>query len=351
MRSPGTAVAATILLSALPSPAMAADHYLLGSAAPHWSPRLLLREQPPASGDRSHPVLYVHGATFPSALSIMFRFQGSSFADALNDQGLDVFGLDFAGYGGSERYPPMSGPQAGTPVGRVREAEKQIERAVEFISRETGASKVVIIAHSWGTMPAALYAERHPQQVSALVLFGPILRRNDPARQERTVWDLVTNEQQHRRFTRDVPAGHAPVLEDADFPAWAAAYLDSDPESSARSPAAVKVPSGPSADVLAAHSGTLPYEPAKLNVPLMVVRGAWDSSSTHEDVARFFSELPRGGEHCWIEVPEGTHLLHLETGRHQLYAVVNAFLAPLTGANKADPLPGCDAPATFGGSR
>lgn len=258
MRSPGTAVAATILLSALPSPAMAADHYLLGSAAPHWSPRLLLREQPPASGDRSHPVLYVHGATFPSALSIMFRFQGSSFADALNDQGLDVFGLDFAGYGGSERYPPMSGPQAGTPVGRVREAEKQIERAVEFISRETGASKVVIIAHSWGTMPAALYAERHPQQVSALVLFGPILRRNDPARQERTVWDLVTNEQQHRRFTRDVPAGHAPVLEDADFPAWAAAYLDSDPESSARSPAAVKVPSGPSADVLAAQFGHAP---------------------------------------------------------------------------------------------
>lgn len=348
MRSLSAAVAATILISALPSPAMAADHHLLGSAAPHWRPRLLLREQPPASGDRSHPVLYVHGASFPSALSIMFRFRGSSWADALNNQGLDVFGLDFAGYGGSERYPQMNGPRSGKPVGRAVEAEKQIARAIDFIRRETGASKVAIIAHSWGTMPAALYAERNPDAVSALVLFGPIVRRHAPPEAETSVWDLVTTEQQHRRFTKDVPADHAPVLEEADFPVWAEAYLDSDRQSRARSPTAVKVPSGPSADVLAAHSGRLPYEPSRLGVPLMVVRGSWDSSSTHQDIVGFISELRRDGEHCFVEVPEGTHLLHLETRRHQLYAVVNEFLAPLTGTQNDHSLLSCDTPATFG---
>jgi pimeloyl-ACP methyl ester carboxylesterase len=348
MRALSAALVATVLISALPAPAMSATHHLLGSRGPHWTPRLLLREQPPASGDRSHPVLYVHGASFPSALSVMFRFRGSSWADALNEAGFDVFALDFAGYGGSERYPRMNGHRGGEPVGRAAEAEKQVARAVDFIRRETGAPRIAIVAHSWGTMPAALFAERHPDVVSGLVLFGPILRRNGPPHAEGTAWELVTNEQQHRRFTRDVPPGHAPVLEEADFPAWAEAYLDSDPESWSRSPAAVKIPSGPSADVFDAHSGRMPYDPARLNVPLMVVRGTWDSSSTHADVAGFFSELGSQVERCWIEIPEATHLMHLETGRHQLYAVTNEFLAPLTGLATAHALYACDAPAAGG---
>jgi pimeloyl-ACP methyl ester carboxylesterase len=349
MRALAAALAATVLISALPAPAMPATHHLLGSRTPRWTPRLLLREQPPASGDRSHPVLYVHGASFPSALSIMFRFRGSSWADALNEAGFDVFGLDFAGYGGSERYPQMNGKQAGEPVGRAAEAERQIARAVDFIRRETGAPKVAIIAHSWGTMPAALYAEHHPKAVSGLVLFGPILKRHDPPQHDGTVWELVTNEQQHRRFTKDVPPGHPPVLEESDFPAWAEAYLDSDPESWTRSPAAVKVPAGPSADIVDAHSGHLPYDPARLVVPLMVVRGDWDSSSTHADVAGFFSELRPETRRCWIEIPEATHLMHLEVGRHQLYAVTNEFLAPLNGLSTAHALYACDAAA--GGTR
>jgi hypothetical protein len=40
-------------------------------------------------------VLYVHGATFPSALSIAHRFDGASWRDALGEAGFDVWGLDF----------------------------------------------------------------------------------------------------------------------------------------------------------------------------------------------------------------------------------------------------------------
>lgn len=318
-----TALLAAILAMAITPAALAAERqHVLPER-----PRLLVREQPPAAGDRSHPVLYIHGSSFPSALSVMFRFGGRSWADALNDAGYDTFGLDFAGYGGSERYPAMSGPQAGPPVGRTEDAVRQIERAVAFIRKQTGAKSVAIIAHSWGTMPATRFAELHPEKVSRLVLFGPILRRDGPGGTELTAWNLVTNDQQHRRFIKDVPAGHAPVLEEVDFPAWAAAYLASDPGAAERSPPAVKVPSGPSADVLDAWSGKLPYDPARLKVPVMVVRGAWDSSSTAADAERFFAELPPELERRFVEIPEGTHLLHLETGRHALYAAVNTFLA------------------------
>jgi len=48
------------------------------------------------SGLRSRrAVLYVHGATFPSALSIGHRFDGKSWRDALVVAGFDVWGLDF----------------------------------------------------------------------------------------------------------------------------------------------------------------------------------------------------------------------------------------------------------------
>ena len=322
------AALASVLVVAASTPVFAGDaqHVLPGSPAPHWTPRLLVREQTPASGDRSRPVLYVHGSTFPSGLSIMFRFGGTSWADALNAGGHDVFGLDFAGYGGSERYPGMAGPEVGTPLGRTDEAVRQIERAIDLIRRETGARRVSVIAHSWGSIPAARFAELHPDLVDRLVLFGPILRRAGPAAAEPTAWTLVTNDQQHRRFVKDVPAGHAPVLEEVDFPAWAATYLASDPEAAGRSPPAVKVPSGPSADVLEAWSGKLAYAPSNLRVPVMVVRGAWDSSSTAKDAEGFFAELPRETERRFVEIPEGTHLLHLETGRHALYAAVNGFL-------------------------
>src|SRR5215469_13435255 len=73
-------------------------------------------------------VLYVHGATFPSALSIAHRFDGRSWRDALIEAGFDVWGLDFHGFGHSDRYPEMSQPAKDNPPLCVAEdAATQIE--------------------------------------------------------------------------------------------------------------------------------------------------------------------------------------------------------------------------------
>jgi Tripartite tricarboxylate transporter family receptor/alpha/beta hydrolase fold len=55
------------------------------------------------------PVLYVHGFTFPSALSVAYRFNGRSWADHLHAHGFDVWAFDFLGYGGSTRPLQMAG--------------------------------------------------------------------------------------------------------------------------------------------------------------------------------------------------------------------------------------------------
>ncbi len=70
-----------------------------------WQPALLVREQTIAPADRAHPVLYVHGGTFPSASSVMFRFNGVSWADELNKAGFSVWSFDFAGFGAPSAIP------------------------------------------------------------------------------------------------------------------------------------------------------------------------------------------------------------------------------------------------------
>ena len=319
----------SIMLLASPG-IMAAEvsHILPGSPAGHWTPRLLLREQAPASGDRSHPVLYVHGASFPSELSIMFRFEGTSWADDLNERGYDVFGLDFAGYGGSERYPGMLGdaPMVGAPLGRAPDAAVQVERAVRYIMASTGAPRVTIIAHSWGTIVAALFATRHPELVDRLVLFGAIVKREGPAKSEPDAWSLVTIEEQHTRFVGGVPKGHAGVLVEQDFPRWARTYLATDPTSGERHPASVKVPSGPSADVLDAWSGKLAYDPSRIMTPTLIVSGAWDGSSTPADAAWLAGAMSPTVDKTVVTVPDATHLMHLESGRRELYRAVDHFL-------------------------
>jgi pimeloyl-ACP methyl ester carboxylesterase/heme-degrading monooxygenase HmoA len=307
--------------------ASTAEHLLRGSAprSTAWRPSLLVREQRPTNGSRARPVLYVHGSTFPSALSIMFKLAGKSWADDLNDAGFDVFGLDFAGYGGSSRYPEVDGAGA---RGRADEAAQQIERAVRFILKETGAKRVSIIAHSWGTVATGRFAGAHPELVDKLVFFGPIAQREQPASQEPIpAYNFVTTDAQHARFGGGVPAGEAPVLAEADFPAWAQAYLDSDPQSRHRAPAAVKVPAGPDVDLDAAWSGRLPYNPALIRAPTLIVRGAWDAITTDADVAWLKHALSGSARVADVSVPRATHLMHLEEGRVALYAATRSFLA------------------------
>ena len=124
-------------------------------------------------------LLYVHGSTFPAASSMNYRIDGTSWADDLQSRGFDVWSFDFAGYGGSDRPRPMQDPARGTIPGRASEAVRQIERVVRHVLAQSGRRQLSIIAHSWGTIPAGLFAGRHPEQLDRLILFGPVAERRD----------------------------------------------------------------------------------------------------------------------------------------------------------------------------
>ncbi|MGH2345726.1 MAG: alpha/beta hydrolase, partial [Chloroflexota bacterium] len=186
---------------------------------------LTLHHQAPAAGasaPANHVVLYIHGMAFPAWPAVGFRVDGWSWMDDLSAAGFDVWALDFAGYGGSERYPEMDAPaDAHPPPGRVPEASKQIGRAVDVITARQGGTAVSLIAHSWGTLAAGHFATHAPERIERLILLAPVARRagslpNMPLPAYRDIslaaqWD---------RFTEDVPTDAPPVMLRRHFDEW-----------------------------------------------------------------------------------------------------------------------------------
>lgn len=273
-------------------------------------------------------VLYVHGGTFPSAVSIAHRFDGHSWRDALCAAGFHVWGLDFHGFGLSDPYPGMAEPaEASAPLGRAAECSRQLEAAVHFICRHSRVPRISLIAHSWGTIVAGELAGRCPDLVDRMVFFGPIARREPTTERPRLpAWRAVSLRDQWDRFVADVPPGEAPVLSRAHFDAWGERYLDGDPQSRTLSPAAVKVPSGAFQDIYDAWAGELAYDPAAVRAPVAIIRGEWDSMCRDADARWLFDALKNAPNRRDAKISRATHLMHLEANRFALYRETECFL-------------------------
>jgi len=280
--------------------------------------RLALTRQAPPRFDRS--VLVVHGATFPTSLSAAYRIEGRSWFDELCAAGFETWGLDFQGFGPSDPFP---GTGHATP-GDAIDAAAQLALALEFIRRESPAASLALIAHSWGTAPAGLLLSQRPGQVDRAVFYGPIVaaesRQALPG--QTPAFLEVTREAQWAAFAAGVPEGTEPPVTHAEFDRWAEAYLRSD----SRAVPSVRVPSGPAIDIERARRGHMPYDPGLIETPTLVVRGSWDAVTTEADSIRFFHALTRsrGKQLSWIS--GGTHRMHLERSRFELFSAVEGFL-------------------------
>lgn len=305
------------------------EHHRIGS--PRSGLTLFLRHLPPEQPPRQRAaVLYVHGGTFPSALSIAHRLDGRSWRDALCEAGFDVWGFDFLGFGASDRYPEMDRPAADNPpLLRAEDAAAQIELAARFILGWHELERLSVIAHSWGSIAAARFAGQEPSMVERLVLFGPIARRQPQQATQPPVppaWRIVTLKDQWDRFVADVPPGAAPVLSPRHFEDWGERYLDSDREGRSRDPMGVKIPSGPFVDIAQAWAGDVAFDPARVKAPVAIIRGAWDSLCTDTDARWLFDTFAHSPDKRDIKIGGATHLMHLEAMRGALHAESIGFL-------------------------
>lgn len=293
------------------------EHVALHCVAPH--------------GSTKKAVLFVHGATFPTKLAAGFQFHpGDSWMHDMARRGYLACGLDFLGYGGSSMPAAMKGAaSAAPPVTRAPEAAEQIAAAVDDMRERKGAIDIHIVAHSWGTMPAATYAARHPQGLASLTLFGPIVQKEkaDTDKSPNDAWFRLTAQQrlEQLRFEKVLPAGKV-LLEPTVAVRWAGEYRAAMPVIGNDAPEQMRIPNGPIIDSEEGASGNFPYVAAQVKVPVFVVFGNYDVIVNSAEASRFLDRFTSSPMKWQLRIDDGTHVMHLERQRWSLYESIAAFI-------------------------
>ena len=195
------------------------EHFFI--PGPHAKLKLFLRYLPSLHGNNTErpPVLYVHGATFPSALSIAHRFEGFSWRDALNEVGFDVWAVDLYGFGYSDRYDEMEGPaekhsrrSATLKMRPVRSRRQHVSSSV------ITASPTIVVHLAFLGLNAGWSIRRHVSGGGLIdgCCLGPsrdVPQGVDEFRSHQVrPGGVITVQDQWERFVEDVPPGEPPVL-------------------------------------------------------------------------------------------------------------------------------------------
>lgn len=283
---------------------------------------------PPEPSRRS--VLFVHGSSFPTDLAAGYDFApGDSWLAYMAARGYHACGLDFRGFGDSSRASAMRAPPASRPpVESAQEAVDDIAVAVHYLHRAMGMTQVHVIAHSWGTIPAADFAAHDNTALASLTLFGPVVPvPGDDESAPTGAWFPLTAAERldQLRYKGVLPSGMS-LLEPAVGARWASAYRASVPHVADDPPDRLRIPNGPNVDIVAAQRGHYPYDPANVRLPVFVVYGSYDTVVDDVGASAFLSRFTASPLRWRLRIDDGTHVMHLERNRHSLYASVAAFI-------------------------
>jgi pimeloyl-ACP methyl ester carboxylesterase len=287
------------------------------------------------------PVLLLHGATFAAALFDLPR-PGYSLMAALAGAGRAVYALDVRGYGTSIGGVMDEPPETNPPFAGVDEAVQDIEAAVSFVCRRCAAPAVDLIGFSWSTIAAARYAGAHPQTVRRLALYAPLFAEQNPSWVGRIAdardrsrlapafgaYRLVTAANVLERWNNDLPGGDPGLFREdgvAELVFETLAALD--PRSQFQTPRAFRCPNGALADLVEVFNGRPLYDPARLTMPVLLIRGGQDTTSTATDAQRLLEAIASPVKRYRVIAP-GSHFLCIERNRVKLYDELNDFLAP-----------------------
>jgi pimeloyl-ACP methyl ester carboxylesterase len=259
-----------------------------------WSKR-------PATSARG-AILLVHGRTWSSRPNFDLKVPGVrvSLMDALVAKGYAVYALDQRGYGGTPR--DTSGWL--TPDRAERDVSEVLDWVTRRESRPLLPRRPVLLGYSRGAQVAALVAQRHPEKLSALVLYGfpqnvtaPLTATPEPAAPP-------------RRHTTALAAGEDFITPAATLPGVKEAYVQA-----ATTMDSIRVDWRDEQQF-----GAL--DPRQLHTPTLLLDGERDPYANAAAHPVFFSRLGTA-DRWWVVLPGADHVAHLETQD----AFVNALTA------------------------
>ena len=220
-------------------------------------------------------ILFVHGSSMASQPTFDLQVPGRAHSSAMEwfaERGFETWTMDNEGYGRSDKSRPINFD--------IANGADDIAAATAHIGK-----KVLIYGISSGALKAALFTQRHPERVARLALDAFVWTgEGSPTLAERKK-RLPEFQAKNRRpidrafvhsiFNRDHPG----TADNATIEAFADAILELDDS----------VPTGTYVDMCS----KLPLvDPAKINVPTIVMRGEHDGIASVDDLLEFFRRLP-----------------------------------------------------------
>ena len=290
---------------------------------------------------KDNVVLFIHGIPSPASVTFDLSVSGYSWMEYVAERGFDGFTLDIRGFGRSTRPPEMKESIGqNLPLVRADQVMRDIDAAIDYIRSKRKIDKVNLVGWSIGASWCALYATLHPDKVNKLVMFGAIYGKNlsyvkafgDPANPDRPNYEMGAYRYLPRREILNAwDAWIKPELRDGwrereVTDAWIDALFASDPTAKQRSPESIQVPNGPYIDWHEIHAGRSLFDPAKIRVPTMIVRGSAEEMINSEAADDLLQKLTSAPYKRRLDIGDSTHYALLEKNRLQVYRGIQAFL-------------------------
>jgi pimeloyl-ACP methyl ester carboxylesterase len=255
-------------------------------------------------------IVLLHGRTWSGRPDFDLQVPGEqrSTMDALVREGFAAYALDLRGYGRTER--DASGWN--TPD----RAAKDLAAALELVAKRHDGHAPAVLGWSLGSLTAQLVAQRRPELVSALVLYGyprspdsvyvpppPPEPGKKPPPEPVPLREPTTAEAAAEDFI--VPGAISPRA----IETFVAAALAADPvKTDWRAP-----------------EQWAELDPAKVQVPVMVIHGEADPYAPVESQATLFERLGHP-DRQWVIVAGGDHAAHLENSGSRFVHAIVTFL-------------------------
>ncbi len=281
-------------------------------------------------------VLFVHGGTYPSVPDFDLPYQDYSWMAYLAAQGFDVYSVDMTGYGKSSR-PNMDDKcnivadqqaiigQAPCPAKFANVATStesdwaDVDAAVEFVRKQTGAAKINLIGWSGGGPRVGGYTAQHPEKVARVVFLAPGYSRETPDKPaakpaQMAPTAITTREMAMARWDKAIKCDNQydPAIRDA---IWQS-NLDMDPMAAKWGPGVVRKPT-----TVGGYGWNAKLSP-KFNVPVLMLVGNLDNEVLPERVRNLYDDISS----------ESKILINLECGSH--YVVYENVYKVLHEASK-----------------
>ena len=303
------AVAPTLpLAQATAAPIVASEYWTRKGEVKLW----VYRKRIAATAYRGR-LFCVHGSSYSGKTMFDLQVpgrQGYSMMDHFARLGYDVWTMDHEGYGHSDRTAGNSDIQSGVD---------DLKAAMEVVAREAGGASLAFFGQSSGALRAARFANQHPGHVEKLALDAFVWTGKDAPTLVDRAKRLPQYQASNRRpvsrefyrsvFTRDHSGAAEAMLGDvvADEELR---YGDS-------------VPTGTYVDMVT----RLPLvDPAKLSMPVMIIRAEHDGIATDEDIVGFYSRLPSADKQL-VKIGGLAHTAMLGVNRARFHHALDGFLS------------------------